>query len=384
MRILYDHQTFVLQKFGGISRYFTQIISNFPENVSVDISVKYSDNVYLKELKKYEIENIYNPCDKFACNLKFKGKGLIFKLVRKLSPDKYANCETKNINLSIEKLKAKNYDLFHPTYYNDYFIEHIGNKPFVLTIHDMIHELYPELLNDMNLSIRKAALAKKASHIISVSENTKKDIIDILNIPEEKISVIYHASSLPAKKNILANLPEKYFLFIGERDGYKNFMFFVEAIAPILKEQNDIFVVCTGRKFNSKENKILKDLNIRDNFIYVFIEEDELSSVYNQAIAFVFPSYYEGFGIPILEAFESDCPLILSNTSCFPEIAKDCALYFNPKDMKQMRKCMENIIDNNTLRRSLTDKGKIRVKDFSWADSSNKTLEVYSRVLKNE
>jgi glycosyltransferase involved in cell wall biosynthesis len=315
--------------------------------------------------------------------LEFKGKGTLFNRLKKKYPEKYdaAYC---NKQQSIELLKKQDFDIFHPTYYEDYFLEYIGNKPFVLTIHDMIHEVYPEIQKEETTAIQKENLAKKATHIIAVSENTKKDVMDILDIPEQKISVIYHANSLTQKKDTTLDIPQKYFLYVGERNGYKNFLFFVRAIAPILKQQKDIYVICTGREFKPIEIQLLESLNIREYFIHTFVEEDAFSEVYNKAIAFVFPSYYEGFGIPILEAFESSCPVLLSDASCFPEIAKDCALYFPPKDIKQFRQRIESVIDNPSLRESLIDKGKIRVQDFSWPKFANQTYEVYKRVLKNE
>jgi glycosyltransferase involved in cell wall biosynthesis len=384
VKILYDHQTFTLQNFGGISRYFVQIIANLPDNIHTDISIKYSNNEYLTLLNKVsQLEKFVDPFEQFAFGMTFRGKKKLFNFMEKKFPDKYPNYPSKNKEISIAYLKKQDFDVFHPTYYDDYFLTDIKNKPFVLTIHDMIQELYPELLNDIPTIIQKAQLAKKAAHIIAVSENTKKDVIDILNIPEEKISVVYHASSLIKGKNTI-NLPQNYFLYVGERNNYKNFSFFVLSVEPILKKQKDIFVLCTGKPFNIAEIRLLTELNIRDNFIATFAKENEMFDVYSKAIAFVFPSYYEGFGIPILEAFESSCPAILSNTSCFPEIAQDCALYFPPKSTKQFRQCLEKIIDNASLRTSLTNKGKIRLKNFSWLDSANKTLEVYKRVLSNE
>jgi glycosyltransferase involved in cell wall biosynthesis len=252
----------------------------------------------------------------------------------------------------------------------------------------MIQDLYPEMyqghLDDNSILRQKANLVLKANHIVAVSERTKKDVIDFFDIPEEKISVIYHSSSIEQKNEQVLNLPPKYFLYFGERKRYKNFWFFVRAIEPILKSRKDIHVICTGQWLNRNELRMLYDLQILDYFTQTFVEEGNLFEVYNRAIAFVFPSYYEGFGIPILEAFESSCPVLLSDSSCFPEIAKDCALYFPPKDIKRLRFCIEEIIDKPSLRQTLIDKGEKRAKDFSWEKSAAQTHAVYERVLNNE
>jgi glycosyltransferase involved in cell wall biosynthesis len=388
MKILYDHQIFSFQAFGGVSRYFTQIISHLPTDVQSSIAVKYTDNVYLKQ--ESPVNDVYplnKPFRQFLFGKQFKGKGRIFERWAKKYPEKY-DTDYINKQQSIDSLKKQDFDIFHPTYYDDYFLEYIGNKPFVLTIHDMINELYPELYANweggLSLPAKKAGLAHKANHIIAVSERTKKDIIDLLHVPEEKISVIYHAGSIVEKKEKTMDLPSNYFLYLGQRERYKNFMFFIRAIEPVLERHKDIYVVCVGQQFHPNEIKILNNTNIKDRLIPVSVGENDLYEVYNRALAFVFPSYYEGFGIPILEAFEASCPVLLSDSSCFPEIAKDCALYFPPKDIKGIQLCLENIINNPSLRQTLIDKGKTRVKDFSWSNSAGQTYEVYKRVLANE
>jgi glycosyltransferase involved in cell wall biosynthesis len=346
MKILYDHQIFSLQKYGGISRYFAEIISHI-NGAATEIALKYSANVNLPKPKPF-----------FVKEKKY------YKL---------------NEKISIEALKKQDFDIFHSTYYDDYFLDFIENKPFVITVHDMIHELYPEILSEPHISVMKQNLAKKAAHIIAVSEQTKKDIIDIFNIPENKISVIYHSTSLKKGKEL--NLPDNYILYVGQRQGYKNFLFFVYAIAPILRKRQDLFVVCTGCPFTEKETKILEFLDIKDRFICVFVSDDELFSVYNKAAFFVFPSYYEGFGIPVLEAFESSCPVILSDLACFREIADDSAIFFPPKNMKKLRESIETLIDDGNLRKQLIAKGRERKQIFSWELSAKQTVEVYERIL---
>jgi glycosyltransferase involved in cell wall biosynthesis len=384
MNILYDHQIFSWQKIGGISRYFVQIMKNKPSSENTRVSVKYSDNLYLRDFLGNKIETRSQPLERFLKGWHFRGKAKLLPIAQKINPDKYLPWDEVNKNSSIKQLKKQSFDLFHPTYYDDYFLKHIGNKPFVLTIYDMIHELFPDILNDSQISIWKKELALKAAHIIAISENTKKDIIDILGIPEEKISVIYLASSLIKRENKLSNLPQNYILYVGSRASYKNFPVFAQAIAPIIKQKNDIFVVCLGENFSTDEILFLTNLGIRDNFVSILSEEDDMFEIYNKAIAFVFPSYYEGFGIPILEAFESSCPVILSNSSCFPEIARDCAMYFSPMDVNQMQYWLENVIDDSSLRQSMIAKGMERIKDFSWTYTAKQTFDVYERVLKNE
>jgi glycosyltransferase involved in cell wall biosynthesis len=381
MRILYDHQVFSFQKYGGISRYFVQIISNLPVKFEFNVSTRYSDNEYLKQLRlKQAVSGFYNPKDRFLPKLNFKGKGQIFKLLNKIINKEPIDCYNENRKLSIELLKQQDFDVFHPTYYDDYFLDYIGDKPFVLTIHDMTDEIYPEMAYDVKYSEMKAKLAQQAAHIIAVSENTKKDIIEILGIPESKISVVYHANSLQVDAPFQSGLPEKYLLFVGARSEYKNFMFFVNAVLPLLLEQVDLYIVCTGKEFNNQEELFLKNLGVLDRFILQSADDKELSQLYKNAVALVFPSYYEGFGIPILEAFTMGCPVVLSSSSCFPEIAGGAALYFEAKSVLSVRNAVAQVFDNE-IRLRLIQKGYERVSSFKWETSAVQTAGIYERVI---
>ncbi len=387
MKILYDYQIFSLQKFGGISRYFIEIIKNLPSNIQGEISVEFSDNEYLKNSGivsnlKNDFEP-YRPVDKMLRGLKFKGKKRLLNLIYGNSINNFIDTKKLNKQFSIERIQQQNFDIFHPTYYDSYFLNYLNKKPFILTIHDMIHEIYPELLNDPELIRSKAILAKKANHIIVVSEQTKQDVIDILKIPEKKISVIYHANSL--KKTIISelNLPEKFILFIGNRGGYKNFLFLSEALAPILKENNDLFIICVGETFTQSELIFLERLNIKDHFISIFVKDNELFEVYQKAVCLIYPSYYEGFGIPILEAFSANCPVLASNQSCFYEIGKDAILYFDPKNLNEITEKVNEILNNKNLAKELSQKGLLRSKMFSWKLSAEKTASVYETFFTN-
>lgn len=385
MKILYDHQIFSRQKFGGISRYFCEIINHLPPQIERDISINYSDNIYLRQLNFIkDIKPLFDPRFEFLNGVEFKGKGRLFQIAKTLNPQKYLNCEELNRCNSINYLKRQDFDVFHPTYYDDYFLNYIGDKPFVLTIHDMNHELFPEFYSssdELNFVKVKAKLSNQAAHIIAVSENTKRDIIEVLGIKPEKISVIYHGTSIINEGKEFLGLPEKYLLYVGDRaPEYKNFKFMARALASIMLENEKLFVVCTGREFDKKEINFFTHLGLSERFISKFIPDNLFYSIYSGSIALIFPSLYEGFGIPILEAFQCNCPVILANSSCFPEIVKDAALLFEPKNLGSLRDQVKNILYNRQTRNYLIQKGQDRVKEFSWVLSAQKTLEVYNSV----
>lgn len=382
MKILYDTQCFDIQKFGGISRYFCEIMKNLPRDNEFYLPCVYSRNEYLKQSRLVDFVEDKSGIDYFFPNIDFIGKKHLYSL-----KNKFTSSKTEiNRKKCIEALEKQIFDVFHPTYFDPYFLEYIGKKPFVLTIHDMIHELYPEFFKDTDKIIKnKKLLAEKAAKIIAVSLKTKEDLVKFYGPSfADKIEVIYHGSSLkmPDSASENSNFKTrfgKYFLFTGSRNIYKNFLFMIESCAEFLIEK-DLKIVCSGSPFSNIEKKLFDSLNISDRIIHYFASDKELFWLYKDAIAFIFPSYYEGFGIPILEAFEAGTPCLLAKSSCFPEIAGDAALYFDPKDKNEIVSAMFRILDQN-LATELTLKGKQRLADFSWKKTALQTSNIYNSLL---
>jgi len=368
MRILYDHQIFSSQTYGGISRYFCELLKNFKNNdeVECELSLKYSNNYYLKELNNLTHKT-------FLENYSFRGKYRLLNILNK--------------KVSKEYISKGNYDIFHPTYYDPYFLDYIGRKLFVLTIYDMIHEIYPEMFSSKDkTSERKKTLAQKATKIIAISENTKKDIIKFLGIDENKIEVIYLGTPFDINNSssdkINIDLPEKYILFVGSRGGYKNFYLFVETITPLLIKDNELKVVCVGGgNFKKIEKEKFKRLNIIDKMCQYSVNDNISAYIYQKAVAFVFPSLYEGFGIPILESFACGCPVICSRTSSLPEVAGDATIYFDPTDKLSISSSIQKVIYDNNLRNQLIYKGYQRVKGFTWRETAQKTKRIYESIF---
>ena len=381
MRILYDHQAFAIQSHGGVSRCFAELYKNLPKGIDAKISLKESDNVYIKEMNLEKICPKRDGINHFICRRPFPGKWHLYKWYNKI----WRNNEQEDANLihSIEELEKGEFDIFHPTFYNDYFLPYLKGKPFVLTIHDMIPELYPHLFCSDDIQVvMKQKLALKAKAIIAVSENTKQDIIRLLNIPEGKIHVVYHGSSLskPQKTHSLYKYP--YLLYVGDRYGYKNFIPFVKQVTPLLKQHKGLHVICTGKPFKKEEKRLFKELGASKYFINNWARTDtELYSLYHHAECFIYPSDYEGFGIPILEAYQANCPVLLNRASCFPEIAKDAALYFNINSKNNLAECLEKILSMNKYEKeALLSKQRARLADFSWEKSAEKIAEIYNSI----
>lgn len=381
MKVLYDYQAFQMQKVGGVSNCFAELIGHLPSSVEWQIGLKESDNVHLKE--KGLLPNLpsrFFSAENFITCKHFLGKGTLFKWLNEHF-DSFPSAEHKNKKYSIDLLKKDEYDIFHPTFFNPYFLPYIGNKPFVLTVHDFITDKFRGF-GDWQTRCRRE-LAEKAAHIIAVSETTKEDAIDILHIPEGKISVIYHGVSISNKLQLKPVVGGGYFLFVGRRDGYKNFLPMVKAMVPFLRSHPSYKLVCTANDFNSRELTIFRDLGISHQLLHVFASYEELLSLYKYANAFIYPSLYEGFGIPILEAYAMKCPVLLSKESCFPEIAGDAALYFKLNDQENTLTALLDQFTNMSQidRDSLIEKQNERLKRYSWEKSALQLAEVYELVL---
>ena len=357
--ILYDYQAFTMQRFGGISRYFCEII--YRMKINQDIAVRFSINYYLL---MWNIAKHLIPVPRF-----------LYKHFKNY-------CMRKNMELANHLMQTRNNYIFHPTYYNPYFLKQIGNHPYVITVHDMIYERFPEVFSDADIVMRqKKEVITHANRIIAISENTKKDIIELLDVNPEKIDVIYHGTSMkPHIGKHKLKLPQRYLLYIGDRAPYKNFDRFMKAFSILQKEDSDLYVVYTGRTLKVSEKETLEKLGVLKKLIHIKASDIELQELYSRALLFVYPSLYEGFGIPILEAYACHCPVALSNASCFPEIAGDAACYFDPYSENSILKAIKEIIYNPQKRKGLIEAGNAQLKLYSWEKASKQTEEVYLKV----
>ncbi len=363
MKILYDHLCF-WEKYGGVSKYFTEILKNFPEE-SYDLSLKFTNNEYVSELSHIKVKQLFNKSQ-------FRGKARLISEIGKL--------------FTIPKLLEGNYDIYHPTHYDCYGLKFVSQRAkTVATIHDMNYFAIPQFYNSGgNIKRNQIKMINQVDHIITISNTSKDDILKYTSIDSENISVIYHGVNhgyINSVRRIDYNFP--YFLFVGRRSEYKNFKIVVEAFSKLKRQNNsrDLYLVCAGSPFTSTEEELFWHMNVSDSVKIVQATDEQLVNLYRNAIAFIFPSFYEGFGLPILEAMTSECPTIISNCSCFPEVAQDCSLYFEPTEKDQLIAQMEKLLDNEDLRKKLIRDGKSRAMDFDWKKCSEKHLKVYKSLL---
>ncbi|MBM7558082.1 glycosyltransferase involved in cell wall biosynthesis [Halanaerobacter jeridensis] len=285
-------------------------------------------------------------------------------------------------------------DLFH----SPHFVFPVFNfNKIVLTIHDITPLLFSEDYSKMAIMYMKSMiwLAKfRANKVITVSKNTKQDLIDKFNFKEEKIKVTHIAiddfyeqiddvQALNTIKNKY-NTGEEYLLYVGNIKPYKNISRLLKALAKVKKYNKDIKLIIVGKRDDGYDEvfDIMEEHNLEDNVSFTgFVSNEDLLLLYNAATAFVFPSLYEGFGLPPVEAMACGTPVVATNTSAVPEVVDDAAVKFNPYDVNEMAKSIIDVLDNKKLQQKLSKNGLKRAEKFSWKKTAKETLEVYKEVL---
>jgi glycosyltransferase involved in cell wall biosynthesis len=325
-----------------------------------------SNNEYLRYLQN-------SKSIPFFPNNQFRGKARVMNLINRMNTERL--------------LKRGDYDVFHPTFYDSYFFKFLGNKPFVVTVHDLINEKFINQFEYLKLEEKitndKHLLMKEAYKIIAVSESTKKDIIDHYQIDKNKIEVIYHGNSL-LKKSVSedAKLSFQYVLFVGKRSMYKNFLFTLKSIHHLLKQYKIKFVCYGGGEFSFEEIELIKKLELQKFVIQINKNDDQsLQNLYSNALFFIFPSMYEGFGIPLLEAFGCECPVLTSDGGALREIGVDAVTYFDPYDSQSLSESFYSMLNSSDLRKQCVKRGIDRLSFFSWDKTFSQHIDVYKSIL---
>ncbi len=283
--------------------------------------------------------------------------------------------------------------------------QHLGRvgfllkKPFIITVHDLIRYVDLKASKHFKPLIHKPNLqdyfwlgldyrgVARAARIIVPSTYTKNDLVRRLGIPEEKIRVVYHGVDEAFKPTENGRpCPEPYILYVGSEHPRKNLKTLLEAFSRLKENASfrDLKLVKVGRtggkeaNFRGQTLRLVESLGLkRDVIFFDWLPVKTLASFYTQAELFAFPSLYEGFGWPPLEAMACGCPVVSSNASSMPEILGDAALYVNPLDVEGWAEALAEVLSSNRLRRKLSAKGIERAKRFTWRRTAEETLKVY-------
>ncbi len=287
------------------------------------------------------------------------------------------------------KLAKLKFDLIHflePNY--PLLFAFKRNFKSIVTIYDVIPKIFPDAVLSKTLKYKYRLnffTSRFADKIITISYSSKNDLIEYLKIPEEKIEVVYPGIDSIFKP---ANLKkENFILFVGVDDPRKNVELVLIAFTELLKEMprfKNLKLLLTGKRtlFREEIKRLIELLKIKDKVIFSgFLPSEKFREIYQKALFLVFPSLYEGFGLPPLEAMACGTPVICSNTSSLPEICEDAVLYIDPKDKDDLKKKMISLLTDKKLYQDLVKKGFERVKKYRWEDAAKQTIEIYKKLI---
>lgn len=350
MKLLVDPEIFFYGRCGMV-RYYSMLAQQLREagiEVTIPLYLSNSDFIDGRFQKLYHC--IFN-----------RSRNFIVNRVNRLSKKWYYKCIEEN-----------DFDVLMITspVFEDVFLEYLhSNKPFIMVVHDTMRcVLGPDGLYDPSgaNADRLAYLARRATKVICISNKTKADLIKLTPIDSEKLVVIHTGNLLNSSMEAISPkvLPERYLLFVGDRTGRKNFRFFIRAISGWLEKQEKLVMVCTGSS-TKWEQDLLKSLHIEDKVLYVEAPDSILVYLYKNAVALVYPSLYEGFGLPVLEAMSLGCPVVTSEMEALMEVGGDAVMYIDPYSESSILKGVQSIVENQETALALKSKGLSMAEQFT-------------------
>ena len=362
MRILFDYQIFTQQHFGGISRYFCALANQLATDPQVWTRI---------------VAPVH--CNEYLATIR---NGVAWGYYLRHAPKRRKLSAALSSVVFSPIAKGMRPDIIHETYYSAQptYRERAAR---VLSVFDMIHEKLPREFSASDRTAQdKVAAIHRADRIICISECTRRDLLETTAVAEDKIAVTYLGyDTLSPGDQSAADLvgPAPYLLHVGARKGYKNFAALARAFAASRWLKQNFRLVCFGsRPFSSAERDLFVELDLKATQVrHIAGGDDRLAALYRGAAAFVYPSKYEGFGIPPLEAMSLDCPVICSRCSSIPEVVGDAGEYFDPHDVGSLTHAIERVLQSAERREELVALGRARCREFSWERCAQDTLSIY-------
>lgn len=352
----------------GVSEFAYRLICEFYKRLDIRFQI------YLKDIPRDDMPEVRD--------------GWSYKVV---GPKKFWTQFGLPMSLFLEKKKPDIF--FTPTHYGPRF----SPIPTVVSVMDLAFIHYPETFKKRDLYKLKSWTSysvRNAKKIIAISNSTKDDIIDKYKLDSKKIDVVYPGIKELSSGKLILRMEElekkykikgKYILFVGTLQPRKNIEKLIDAFKLVFEKDKEVSLVIIGKK-GWLYNEILeapKKLEIENNVHFLdFVSDDDLPSFYKNAECFVLPSLYEGFGLPVLEAMQNGCPVIISNISSLPEVGGDAAEYFDPYKVEDIAQKIEKVLTDKILRDKMIKKGFEQVKKFSWEKSAIKVLDILEEVIR--
>lgn len=362
-RVAFDNHVFRMQKRGGASRYFLELANYL--GGSADFEARIVAPIHFSEMLKGD--PIFS-----RGNLFLKHSGSRFGFARSINL--LSDFGTKKM---IRQFKP---NLVHETYYKSQPLWD-QSTPSICTILDFTREIID---GNMQKLERKIETANRASNIICISESTRNDLLKFApGLAHKTVITPLGCSKVFLEqqgKQLGFNRP--FVLYVGQRRGYKNFSLLLQAIASLIDFRDSFDLIAFGGgPFTRAEREELEILGLQNMVKHESGDDQFLSSYYRSALCFIYPSLYEGFGLPILEALASGCRVICSNTSSFPEVGIDLVEYFDPADLQSLRRAMENVLQSNNISEDWKFRAHAHALEYTWEKVGYLTVNEYLKVL---
>jgi len=357
MRVLFDEQIFLLQKQGGISRYFVELIRAFA--TTPDLGVE--------------------P----ILGFKTTTNELLLKLSKDLNLGITLSKSSKPINLAQSGFAAgfdsPRVDLIHHTFYSKLFWTPRFKGPRISTHYDMIPELFGENRFGINPHLSKHWYYKNVDHILSISNSAKTDLKNIWPDVGTPISITHlgKPNKTPASNSRISG----YLIYVGVRSGYKDAQTLLRAFAAMSESLRTKLEFLGGGSFTQTELNLINELGISNQVTQRDVTDEELEAAYSRAHAFVLTSKYEGFGLPALEALQFGCRAILSDAPVLVEVAGYCADYFIAGDVSNLTGVLTSVLSEEPDSNPHKDSGLLRADEFSWKKAAELTADVYRSLI---
>lgn len=363
MRILYDGYIYDFQQYGGINRYFNEVIGRLPADATPLVSSYLGRRAFWPEHPRLRVVRAH-PCTG----------------IPPLAPLGRAWMALRSATTGA--------DLLHPSYYLQHAAASLKRRgvPLVITVHDMIHELFADQLDpDHTIAHAKRRCIEAADAILCISEHTRQDLVARFPATARRTFVTPLASSLTVDHAAAAAYPgidRPYFIHVGGREGYKNFTTVLEAWARFAPDHPDIRLRVVGSPWRSSEQARIAGTVPAGSVIHMGkVSDAELAILYHRSLALLYPSCYEGFGLPPLEAMRCGTAVICAAASSLPEVGGDAPLYFDPSRPDDLVVQMRTLASSSSVREQCIAKGAARAALFSWDHTAALTLDVYRRLL---
>ncbi|MFM8154851.1 MAG: glycosyltransferase family 4 protein [Actinomycetes bacterium] len=361
MRVALDEQIFAIQAYGGISRMFAELARQFVVGKANDVQIlplsapvitRYllDDPELRKALGVHEARNEWTALARYFTRLRIHPRS----------------------------------EIVHNTFYLPHGLAPTRGAKRIVTVHDMIPELMPYTRRRLDLLTLKRRYVDTADHVICVSEATKRDLLEVYGPIKAPISVVHHGvdARFTTGGAPLPGWPARYVLMVGNRSQYKDAEVLFRAFSRVALEHGDIHLVCLGGgTFTAEEVSQLESLGIVDRCHQHGLPDEQMPAAYSNAEVFVFPSRFEGFGLPALEAMACGTPTVLADATSLPEVGGDAALYFPAGDDSALAMQISRILVDPQLVAGLRLRGLARAGQFTWPEAANRTEAVYRSAL---